>query len=1313
MTVRGALTIAGTVAGSAFGPVGAAIGGMIGGAIGGALEGPVHSSQAILEDLGALKLDYGSTWPRMYGRYRFKVSPIWSSDKRPIANDEEVDAKGGPSAVNTTYTYQQDWLTWAPLNAIGWSRIWRNGELIASRLSDADAETLEATASTTAWESVTFFDGAADQMPWSVYEAAVGTPNAVAYRRRPTQGFESLDLGNSGQAPLIEAEYYTNGGTGEANTRLQTNTAETGSAEDVAAYNLPYSINEDAPNVVSVTSSGFHITLADSSAVAGYVLYQSTVLAPDEDRGILIEGFIEHISSEHLSFFPMVTYVPDVGQGARLQIGTGGSPGWGRFETENFGDEWNGFPTPLGGRVHFAIQVTVEDGTHVYIAGQEVYSDGVNSSAFDSGLDVEGALYIGQINAVGGIEFRVTDVAVRFEEKYTANFTPPTELDPPDGFTADPQPVDLADIVRAEALLEWGGETGALTADDIDVSELVGIPVTGYATTGSPRESIANLMDTYYFQAVCSDKLYFRLRGGPSAATIPFTDTGAGVGDPAEPFCGLERGNDLEVALQVAFTAPGLLRDYEPDTQHSDRLVGESFELRRYQSPVVFEPMEAKGRADTMVYDARVAAHTASLSLDDAYIALEPTDVVTATDDEGNAYRVRIERETYADGVRGFDVVLDDPNVLLSSGITAETDQRAITIAGPADTDLILFDGPLLRPADDSPGHYAAVQGSGRWPGAVVYRAPAEAGTYARIVSVRTSAVAGVTTTELGDWTGGNVFDETNIVRVEVSGGTLSSSSRDDVIEDASVNAFAIGAHGRWEVIQATTAALVSAGVYDLSGLLRGRLGTEHAMGSHEVGDTVIKLQAAGIVSADGTAAEIGVTRYWKGVTVGQTLDAAEAQEFTHDAVRLKPLAPVDLRCSRDGTGGFSITAARRSRYESTLFATVPLGEATEAYEVDIIDGDDVVRTITASSMPIAYTATQQVADFGAVQAAIDVAVYQVSAVVGRGYPLLGTLSTSYTPATQSNTITLAGTFSSGVPISVYANGSLIGSRTSVGGDTTLAGVATGLAAVVNAHANYAASAVGSVITVTGNPGAVYTLTAIVGGSSAISAAKTQDAALASDGEAYEAQLWIANLSTGVTEPVPSGVTFTVTVKVGGFTVGSFDYLTTSSTTKVGVLSGLAGALADEPALADYAMNLDSTESGGYFGVLHGPVGTEGVSLTTTASAPWGLSVTVQNPGGGPVAEDTPQIVDVTVTGTPKNGEVFRVTVDGTPFTYTATVPTDTREEVIDGLVTAIDADADYTAAQTSGTKLQVTGAFIGEFSYSAGITRSITATIA
>jgi hypothetical protein len=79
----------------------------------------------------------------------------------------------------------------------------------------------------------------------------------------------------------------------------------------------------------------------------------------------------------------------------------------------------------------------------------------------------------------------------------------------------------------------------------------------------------------------------------------------------------------------------------------------------------------------------------------------------------------------------------------------------------------------------------------------------------------------------------------------------------------------------------------------------------------------------------------------------------------------------------------------RRSRYSGEWrdLVDVPLNEASEAYEVDVIDGaGTVLRTLNSTTPSVMSLATDQTTDFGAPQGAVDVAVYQVSAAAGRGF---------------------------------------------------------------------------------------------------------------------------------------------------------------------------------------------------------------------------------------------------------------------------------------------------------------------------------------
>ena len=68
------------------------------------------------------------------------------------------------------------------------------------------------------------------------------------------------------------------------------------------------------------------------------------------------------------------------------------------------------------------------------------------------------------------------------------------------------------------------------------------------------------------------------------------------------------------------------------------------------------------------------------------------------------------------------------------------------------------------------------------------------------------------------------------------------------------------------------------------------------------------------------------------------------------------------------------------------------VGEASEAYDVDVMNGGTVVRTLTATSSTVTYTAAQQTTDFGSPQSSVTVRVYQRSAVIGRGFPGIATI---------------------------------------------------------------------------------------------------------------------------------------------------------------------------------------------------------------------------------------------------------------------------------------------------------------------------------
>jgi hypothetical protein len=64
----------------------------------------------------------------------------------------------------------------------------------------------------------------------------------------------------------------------------------------------------------------------------------------------------------------------------------------------------------------------------------------------------------------------------------------------------------------------------------------------------------------------------------------------------------------------------------------------------------------------------------------------------------------------------------------------------------------------------------------------------------------------------------------------------------------------------------------------------------------------------------------------------------------------------------------------------------VPLGEEIEAYEIDVMAGPLVKRTISSSTPTATYSAANQTTDGFTPGNPITVNVYQLSAVRGRGH---------------------------------------------------------------------------------------------------------------------------------------------------------------------------------------------------------------------------------------------------------------------------------------------------------------------------------------
>jgi hypothetical protein len=288
------------------------------------------------------------------------------------------------------------------------------------------------------------------------------------------------------------------------------------------------------------------------------------------------------------------------------------------------------------------------------------------------------------------------------------------------------------------------------------------------------------------------------------------------------------------------------------------------------------------------------------------------------------------------------------------------------------------------------------------WPGRIaVWRSPGEDG-FELITTLGRPARIGTLVADLYPGPTSR-FDLGNVAIVELSFGTLASVT--DVALFGGANALAVEvAPGVWEVLQFGVAELIAPGRYQLSRLLRGQRGTESAMGAPAPAGARVVVLDETLGPLPVTEAALGLEANWRiGPAQKPVSDRSyRALSFTPEGVGLWPFSVAHVeqpwRKPR-APGDLTIRWVRRSRSLSADnwgAVEAPLAEEVEAYEVEILDGATVKRVLSSSSTSALYAAAQQTSDWGAPLGpgdTLDIRIFQLSALIGRGAPKTVTLT--------------------------------------------------------------------------------------------------------------------------------------------------------------------------------------------------------------------------------------------------------------------------------------------------------------------------------
>jgi hypothetical protein len=422
--------------------------------------------------------------------------------------------------------------------------------------------------------------------------------------------------------------------------------------------------------------------------------------------------------------------------------------------------------------------------------------------------------------------------------------------------------------------------------------------------------------------------------------------------------------------------------DYRRAVVASRRLAGSSRREARAEVAAVIRRAEAQRLADAWLQDLWAAREAAEFDLTRRHLALEVGDILSVPTESGP----RLHRITrIADGpTRRISTRAAEPAVFhVPVSDAARQPRRPPLVAGAPEP--ILLDLPAAR-GEPTVLQYLAVAAD-PWPGAIaVWRANGGGGfAFDRLAEL--PAMVGRTLGPLGPgplWR----WDPKTTVDVELARGALASVADEEAL--AGANLFATrGGDGRWEIFSAARAELVAARTYRLSRLLRGLAGSEpEAARTLPAGALVARLDEA-ILPLTDALADLGVARRYRvGPADRDHADPSYVEVVaTAGGDALRPLAPVHVKARRE-PAGVRVSFIRRARQGGDAWepVEVPVAEDSERYELDIPDGATVLRTLAAASPEALYPAAQELADFGAPQAALSLRVAQLGAAIGRGF---------------------------------------------------------------------------------------------------------------------------------------------------------------------------------------------------------------------------------------------------------------------------------------------------------------------------------------
>lgn len=399
--------------------------------------------------------------------------------------------------------------------------------------------------------------------------------------------------------------------------------------------------------------------------------------------------------------------------------------------------------------------------------------------------------------------------------------------------------------------------------------------------------------------------------------------------------------------------------------------------------PITLTDQEAYDVAETSIMNAHVGRTTYAFTGTYDHIELEPGDIINV-DTIGDLLILRVE-EDQSVGLLNFICVnaLFNVDTFTPSGVPTETPQQYIDapkVIGYSGG--LVLELPPLDASDREPRLTLAPHGYGKdgWPGCAIYVSRDGGNTYNLFSSTSAESTWGMVTLPVAQ-ASHYTWDEVTTIDVELKSGTLESKPEINVLNGENWCLIAN------EIIGFKNAVFNGGTSYTLSGLLRGRRGTEIHIPDAQADSPFILLDSA-LVEFPYPRDQTNLTYNFKFVTIGSDIGKAQNFEAGPNILSRRPWAPYNVQKELIGTD-WTVTWVGRNQFMSDMVDSqeIPKPEGFRGFGIQFLDGGGLVKRDTyQNGSTFTYTEAMQIEDFGSAQGSITVRVVQLDEIAGLGF---------------------------------------------------------------------------------------------------------------------------------------------------------------------------------------------------------------------------------------------------------------------------------------------------------------------------------------